>query len=661
MSKKKKEFNIYVSENVINNFKSLIDSFVPYFGIDFFKRILKFNEIQKIKLLYSDLKYSIANTQACYYILTAVASNLHLPEDIKLKLLTMNNFDSISTINNKAIISKLNENLNSFFEETKIYIVEKYINEISISPELSLNFNENIKNITKGLISGNEYIYEKIYINTMEQNIKSSFIEEYINELNSAMKDMKIFMEDGNIALKIQLDNIFTLNSDSVLNNLQNKLNETSSAYKEYIEQFNTFKISKEVYEFLDNFGNNFIIPKYKNIKDILNKRTEESIINNLEKLSNEFINEYSINKFKEEINKANKNLSIYFNNYESVLDKYGHIESIYSKNLENERAKYNRRLENDNLNQQNFADLKLEKTFCELKSSSLLLKNSVENLNLFLNFEDKINNYISEKNKQYLYTEYVFDKYDDKNTNYNLLKERYEQLKNISSEYYSNANTLYKIAKEQIIDKVNDINNLLISCEEITYETIKNKYNEIKNNFNGIEESEDIPKDEIIIPKSNFTQSNFILETEIKNYLIHYKITVDLLYNDESQTPKVIGRVENNIKPKVFNFDFYSLTGQKEKNGKKIKLEFKNINSYTNIIFDAGANNATIIKNFYFDEYNIIVEHYSAKEKSSNMPISGVNFQMILINTPPDENITETETSTIEPKNKTIIEYYDF
>ena len=654
----KKEFNKYVSENVINNFKSLVDSFVPYLGTDFFKRILKFNEIQKIKLLYNNLKYSIAKTHACYITLTTVDSNLHLPEDIKLKLLTMNNFDSIVTINNNAIISKLNENLDSFFEETKIYIVEKYINDTTISPELSLEFNENIKNITKGLISGNEYIYEKIYINTMEQNIKASFIEEYTKSLNSAMQEMKIFLENGNVDLKIQLDKIFTLNSDSVLNNLQNKLNETSSAYKEYIEQFNTFKISKEVYEFLDNFGDNFIVPKYKNIKDILNKRTEELIINNLETLSNEFIDEYSINKFKEEINKTNKNLSIYFKNFESILDKYGHIESIYSKNLETERSKYNRRLENDNINQQNFADLKLEKTFSELKSSSLLLKNSVESLNFFLSFEDKINNYINEKDKQYLYTDYVFTKYEDKNANYDLMIERYNQLKNISSEYYTNANTLYKIIKEQIIDNINNINNLLISCEEITYETIKKKYNEIKNDFNKIEELNDNTKEEILIPKTNFTQSNFILETEIKKYLIHYKISVDLLYSDESQTPKVIGRVENNIKPEIFNFNFYSPVGQ-EKLGRKIELLFNNIKSYTNIIFSAGTNNATIITNFNFDEYNFKIKHYKEKVKSSIIYIFGVPLPTSSESI--EYNVTNEENFDIKPKNKTIIENYEF
>ena len=102
--KEKKEFNKFVSENTINNLKSLIDNFVPSFGIDFFKRIVRFNEIQKIKLFYNDLKYSLAQTNAFYIILTTIDSNLRLPEDIKLKLLTLNNLDSIVTSNNNFII-----------------------------------------------------------------------------------------------------------------------------------------------------------------------------------------------------------------------------------------------------------------------------------------------------------------------------------------------------------------------------------------------------------------------------------------------------------------------------------------------------------------------------------------------------------------------------
>ena len=281
-------------------------------------------------MLYDDLKYTLAQTNAFYIILTTIDSNLRLPEDIKLKLLALNNIDSIVASNNNLIILKLNDKLNNFFEETKIYIIKKYIKEITTAPDFNLKFNENLRNIIKGLISGNEYIYEKIYIDMMEQNIKTPFIEEYTATLNLATKDMKNFIDSGKIELKIELDNIFTLNSDSVLLDIQNKLEETALAENKCKNHLERFNISEEVYDFLYNFGDKIIVPKYKHIKDLLNERTEELIINNLEKLSNEFINEYSLDNFKKEVNNVNQNLRTYFNKFESFSCWESKIYSVY-------------------------------------------------------------------------------------------------------------------------------------------------------------------------------------------------------------------------------------------------------------------------------------------------------------------------------------------
>ena len=53
------EFDSILYKNLIDNFIFLIDDFISSFGKDFFDRILKYNEIQKVKGLYSNLKFSI--------------------------------------------------------------------------------------------------------------------------------------------------------------------------------------------------------------------------------------------------------------------------------------------------------------------------------------------------------------------------------------------------------------------------------------------------------------------------------------------------------------------------------------------------------------------------------------------------------------------------
>ena len=57
-SQELKNFKNLVLENIKNNCKIIINNFFPSFEKDFFDRILKCNEIQKIKSLYSNLKYS---------------------------------------------------------------------------------------------------------------------------------------------------------------------------------------------------------------------------------------------------------------------------------------------------------------------------------------------------------------------------------------------------------------------------------------------------------------------------------------------------------------------------------------------------------------------------------------------------------------------------
>ena len=152
------------------------------------------------------------------------------------------------------------------------------------SEEFEIKFKSNVKERIKGIISGNIQNYENKYLNMMKEYIKNNFINEYKTTLNEATKDMKDYVEKAKVDLKVNLDNIFSLNFDSVLANIQNKLNKTKIAIENYNEYYSTIKIPEETISFLDNFGNNYIANKYKQMKDLLDKKTTELVINNLEK-----------------------------------------------------------------------------------------------------------------------------------------------------------------------------------------------------------------------------------------------------------------------------------------------------------------------------------------------------------------------------------------
>ena len=663
-SLEEKEFIKKVGEYAVDNFKNLMDNFIPSFGVDFFERILKFNEIQKINILYRHLKHSLSQTIIYYVGMAFIHDSIHLPVDIKLKLFNLNDLDLIVKIKNDLIISTINDRLNGYFEETKNFIVKKYIDDILLNEDFDLKFKTNVKEMIKGIISGNIEKYENKYLNMMKEYIKDYFIEEYKITLNEATKDMKEYVEESKIEIKVNLDDIFSLDSNSILSNIQNKLNKTKIAIDNYDKHYATVKLPEETITFLDNFGNNYIANKYKQIKDLLNDKTTELVIKNLEKLSNEYREEYSIEFFKEEINKIDNNITSYYKDFKKILDNYGSIEDKYEKNLDMELANYRRiRLLEETNGGQKMTDVKLNNTFNELKKTSELVKDFIQSLTLFTNFEDNLDKYNNEKNQQYSYSLYNLDKNKEKNTYYDLMIERLNELNQLSSEYYPQAKIFYEIAKEQIIDGIIEINDLINSCEKITIETIKNKYLEIKNQFNKVEDAQNLIKNEIkIIPyESNKTDNYFTVKTIVQNYLIDNSISLDLIFDEGTTTPKIIGKLVNNVKPKKFDIDFYSTVGQSNKLGRKINVTFNNISSYTDIIFDTGLNQANIITNFDFDGYTVKTQYYEEKEeKNKTHTYKGVTYTIIgKKNTYDIDTPEEEKVHNVEPKNITFIENY--
>ena len=665
-SQEKKEFDKIVIGNATNNFKTLMNNFIPSFGVDFFNRILRFNEIQKINMLYHNLKYTIGETILYYVGLVTINKGKYLPVDIKLILFALNNLDSIVKIKNDFIVSTLNDRLDSHFEETKNYIVNKYINDMNTNAEFDLKFNTDLIAIIKGLISGNVYNYENYYINMMKENIKAPFISEYTKVLNEATNDMKNYIERSKVDMKVHLDSMFSTNSDTVLADIQIKLNKTKNNIEEYNNHFGTFKLSQEVIDFLDNFGDKMIVPKYSQIKELLDKKSAELVLNNLEKHSNDFKKEYSEQKFQEEINKMNKNLSTYFDKYSNILKKYGSIEDTYNQNLEKEIANYRRiRLleeTNNNENNNKKTKIKLDDNFNQLKNTSTILKGDIQSLDLFNDFENSIKKNINERNNEYSITEYTLEKNKKKYENYDLMVERLNELNKLSSEYYTKTQNIYDNMKQELIDKVNKINELINSCENVTHEVINSKYLEIKEKFNKIERTKDDQKEQIKINpyKTNKTANFFVVETKIENYFIHNKFYLDIVFDEESKTQKVVGKVINNIKPKTFDIDLYSSTGQNGKLGRMINVVFNNISSYSNITFDSRLNRAEIVTNFNFEEYKVNTQYY--EEKIENIPIDILGMTIIVpgvstivnIETPDEEKLI-----IIPLKNETIIENY--
>ena len=632
-----KEFKQVVLENIKNNFKIIIDNFVPSFGKDFFDRILEYNEIQRIRSLYNNLQYSLIQSIVYYSSLSQMQlkknSPIQLPEDIKLRILSLNNLDATVKSKNIQVISSLNTKIELFFEETKNYIVEKYINEMKNDPNIELNFQKNIRTIIEQTLDGKREIFEDEYLNLMNTFIKTPFVEEYTEIINKETNNMNYFIEKTKEEGRVYINQIFTLNTDSVLSDIEKKLNNTVKAVELYNAHFKTFKISPEVQNYLDNFGRDVIYPCYEYIKGLLDTATKEIIIENLNKKAEEFENEYSIEKFENKTNQINIELNNYFDSMNNSLKSYAPSEDDYKINLEEEMSNYQRirRLEETDDKRLNYDQQAADYKFQQLKKTSVLIIDFIESFNLFSNFEDKLNKYINDINYQKSLSENIIIKDTD---NYDELSTTLYELNSHSLKYYDKVNKTYSKLKEFIINRIQLINEYIDNCSDITFKTIAQKYKDIKDEFNPTDNKIEEDKDNVVVDDYNKEADDdlsYTIKTKIEKYSIDDEFNLDIIFEgDEIKKPKVIGKIVNKNKPKSFEIDIFSKNGNFcGKLGRRINAAFNNVSLLTVINFDGGLNEAKINSNFSYDEYAVRTNFYETIEINEVIEIGGIIFPL--------------------------------
>ena len=69
--------------------KKIINNFIPIFGKDFFDNIFDYNNVQKIKTVYNNLKYSVNQTLSYYMKLIELYPDIIIPEELKLNILSL--------------------------------------------------------------------------------------------------------------------------------------------------------------------------------------------------------------------------------------------------------------------------------------------------------------------------------------------------------------------------------------------------------------------------------------------------------------------------------------------------------------------------------------------------------------------------------------------
>ncbi len=176
------------------------------------------------------------------------------PNDLKYKILSLNNLESTIRANNNKILSSLYSKFDEFIKNTKNYIVNKYISEIK--NDLFINdafkFNNKIALYIGQILDGKRYIFEIEYINKMNNYIKNQFIQKYSKTFNKETNEMFDFIQKNMELVKEDLNRIFTLNPDDIFSEIENKLNNTLKAVEAYNLHFKSFKIPDSIKTFLE-------------------------------------------------------------------------------------------------------------------------------------------------------------------------------------------------------------------------------------------------------------------------------------------------------------------------------------------------------------------------------------------------------------------------
>ena len=181
--------------------------------------------------------------------------------------------------------------------------------------------------------------------------MKERLIDSYIKVLNEKSNEMIITIKEQREFIKAEFDDLFMLDPDDVLNDINTKLNNTQKTIKDYNEYLKIFQISQVILSYIENFGNNKIKPCYESFLNLLNEITKNAVLDNLEINSKTYENSYDKNKILKLLNNLSNELeNKYIKIMNDSINSYG-IDD-YEDNLNKKINKYKLRMLDININE---------------------------------------------------------------------------------------------------------------------------------------------------------------------------------------------------------------------------------------------------------------------------------------------------------------------
>ena len=125
--------------------------------------------------------------------------------------------------------------------------------------------------------------------------------------------------------LKSKIDNLFTIEPDDVLNDINLKINNTIYSIEEYNSHLNTFTISEDLINYLNSYGETKIKPIYESLINLLNNQTKHTIILNIEENYKNYEQYLNLRDYIEQSNKIYLIFETnYINKIKGNINSYG-------------------------------------------------------------------------------------------------------------------------------------------------------------------------------------------------------------------------------------------------------------------------------------------------------------------------------------------------
>ena len=480
-----KNSNELLGEIIYNNFNKIINNLIFTFGKDYFERVMKYNENFRIKNLYQNLKYSL-NVSMQYYtsLYSLKKMNATLSKDLKLKLYNLNDLNIISKEKKDKVLNNLESDIDDLIKNSFNYILQIYIDYLKNDVLLEIQFNKATLNVIISKVYEMNFILSKYYIDLLNKECKNKFIDSYTKVMNDQTNEMIQTIEDLKSNMRLIIDDLFIGDIEEVLNQTNYIMNMTLNSIKEYEIYFKSFNLPDNLIAFFDSYGDTIIQGAYEGLETLINKLTKNETLSHLENYIKIYIDNLYLSKFVEDKNNIYTKIKNNINKIKDAINSYGKEEYPNKLNDEINRLQSSRRLSDEFTEKVFYNEMKedLNEKSISQNLNKLLLKseniiNYTKTFESFDKFNEIIDKNIKKLNISYKETKQIIDNIYSQDDIYPILNEKLDILNEYALYYYNKMKNSYNSLKNYIDISLYEIDEELVLCTNVTYNTFIQKY----------------------------------------------------------------------------------------------------------------------------------------------------------------------------------------